>query len=69
MERSIDDIEDDLDRLQEAYLEEEDDEAQIHLSLKFSYLLQEATDADGVDRLAASVTIHNWVRLTSRRSL
>lgn len=32
----------------------------------FTRVLQEATAVDQIDRVAANVTIHNWVRETTR---
>jgi hypothetical protein len=60
--REIQEIEDELDRLQGAYVQEEDEVAQMEIERKFTHLLQEATDTDGMDRIAASVTITNWTR-------
>jgi len=65
MKRTIEEIEDEMDALQAAYVEEEDEILQIKISRKFSLCLQEATDLDGVDRIAAAVTITNWVRESS----
>lgn len=60
--RDIEDIENDLDRLQQEYIAEEDDEKQLQLEMKFDRLLEEATELDGRLRLAVGVTITNWVR-------
>lgn len=60
--RTLEEIEDELDELQQAYIREEDDDAQLKLELKFDRLLEEATDVDGVLRLAIGVNITNWVR-------
>lgn len=62
MSRSIKQIEEDLDVVQLAYINEEDDMAQMELERKFDQLLDEATTLDGVLRIAAGVTINNWVR-------
>lgn len=62
MSRSIDDIENELHELQGAYLDEEDEVEQMKIVSKFTALLQEATGIDGVDRVAANVTINNWTR-------
>lgn len=62
MSRSIEEIEDELDALQGAYLEEEDEVEQMKLVSRFTTLLQEATDTDGIDRIAANVNITNWTR-------
>ena len=64
MTRRIDEIEDELDDLQLEYINEDDEINQIEIGSKFSHLLQEATALDQVDRIAASVTINNWVRDT-----
>lgn len=64
MKRRIDEIEDELDDLQLEYINEDDEVNQIEIESKFSHLLQEATALDQVDRIAASVTINNWVRDT-----
>lgn len=64
--RSIEEIEDELDDLQLAYLEEEDEARQMVLVSSFTRALQEATAVDQIDRVAANVTIHNWVRETTR---
>ncbi len=60
--RELEDIEADLDKLQMAYIAEDDDRIQIDLELRFSLLLEEATKVDGVLRLEVGVTICNWVR-------
>lgn len=60
--RGINFIEDELDKLQSAYLDTEDDIEQMKLESKFMQLLMEATEIDGKDRVAASVTITNWTR-------
>jgi len=62
--RAISAIEDDLDKLQVAYIDEEDDVEQMKIVRRFDQLLKEATDTDQMDRIAAGVTIHNWVRET-----
>lgn len=64
--RSLEEIEDELDNLQLAYLEEEDEARQMALVSSFTRALQEATAVDHRDRVAANVTIHNWVRETVR---
>lgn len=61
-DRTLEQIEDELDELQKAYLEEEDDEAQLGLEIRFARLLDEATEIDGVLRTAVGVTLTNWVR-------
>ncbi len=55
-------VEDELYELQSAYLDAEDDSELMKLENKFMQLLREATDIDGRDRIAANVTITNWVR-------
>lgn len=55
-------IEDDLDEVQLAYINEEDDVRQMELERKFDQLLDEATTLDGILRIAAGVTINNWTR-------
>ena len=62
MKRSIQEIEDELDQLQLSYIDEEDEVKQTSIEHKFSYLLEEATETDGILRNAAGVTINNWVR-------
>lgn len=62
MNRTLKLIEDDLDKLQLAYINEEDDVRQMELERKFDHLLEEATTLDGVLRIAAGVTINNWTR-------
>lgn len=62
--RAISVIEDDLDKLQVAYIDEEDDIKQMKLVRRFDQFLKEATDTDQIDRIAVGVTIHNWVRET-----
>lgn len=69
MKRRIDEIEDELDELQMAYINEDDEVEQIDIVRKFSRCLQEATDTDQIDRIAASVTIHNWTRDTISKKL
>lgn len=60
--RDIEEIEDELDELQQAYIREDDDDLQLKIEMKFDRLLDEATDADGKLRLAVGVGITNWVR-------
>lgn len=60
--REIEVVEDELDELQAAYLEAEDEIEQMKLESKFTQLLMEATEIDGRDRVAANVTITNWTR-------
>ncbi len=60
--RKIEIVEDELDELQSAYLEAEDDTELMKLESKFMQLLLEATEIDGRDRVAANVTITNWTR-------
>ncbi|MES2525564.1 MAG: hypothetical protein V4598_00695 [Bdellovibrionota bacterium] len=60
--REIEEVEDELDELQSAYLDAEDDSEQMKLESKFMQLLMEATEIDGRDRVAANVTITNWTR-------
>ena len=55
-------IEDELDKVQLAYINEEDDMRQMELERKFDHLLDEATALDGVLRIADGVTINNWTR-------
>lgn len=62
MNRTLETIEDDLDEVQLAYINEEDDIRQMELERKFDQLLDEATTLDGVLRIAAGVTINNWTR-------
>lgn len=64
MKRKIEEIENELDALQIAYIDEDDEIKQIEIVRKFTQLLIEATDVDHIDRIAASVTIHNWFRST-----
>ena len=58
----IEEIEDELDELQVAYIDEEDEVRQLEIVRKFSLLLKMATELDSVDRIAAGVTITNWTR-------
>jgi 23S rRNA C2498 (ribose-2'-O)-methylase RlmM len=60
--KSLKDIEDELDALQVEYLDEEDDRKQTSIVRKFTQLLDDATEIDGELRNAAGVTIHNWTR-------
>lgn len=62
MNRSIDEIENELDSLQLAYVEEEDDQKLRVIERRFDACLDEATAEDGRLRIAAGITIHNWVR-------
>ncbi len=62
MERTLEKIEDELDKLQLDYINEEDDRRQMDIERKFDYLLDEATILDGVLRIAAGVTVNNWTR-------
>lgn len=61
-DRTIDEIEDDLDELQQDYIAEEDDILLMELERKFAVLLDEATKVDGRLRNAVGVVITNWVR-------
>lgn len=61
-ERTIEEIEDDLDELQQAYITEEDDVRLMDLERKFAMLCDEATEVDGRLRNAVGVMITNWVR-------
>lgn len=61
-DRTLEQIEDELDELQQAYIDEEDDDAQLVLEFRFARLLDEATEIDGILRNAVGVTITNWVR-------
>ena len=63
-DKTLDEVEDELDCLQLAYINEEDDRKQTTLVRKFTALLDEATEIDGRLRNAAGVTIHNWTRET-----
>lgn len=67
MIRQIDEIEDELDDLQLAYINEDDDVKQMEIVRKFTYGLKEATDTDHIDRIAAGVTITNWTRDTESK--
>jgi hypothetical protein len=60
--RDIKEIENELDELQSAYLEAEEEHEQMKLESKFMQLLKEATETDGKDRISANVTITNWSR-------
>jgi hypothetical protein len=60
--RDIEIIENELDELQSAYLNAEEDSELMKLESKFMQLLMEATEIDGMDRVAANVTITNWTR-------
>ena len=62
LKRAISAIEADLDKLQVAYIDEEDDRKQMEIIRRFDQFLNEATEADEIDRIAAGVTIHNWVK-------
>ncbi len=61
-DRTIEEIEDDLDELQQAYIAEDDDMLLMELERKFAVLLDEATEVDGRLRNAVGVVITNWVR-------
>lgn len=61
-ERPIEEIEDDLDELQKAYIAEDDDIRLMELERKFAMLCDEATEVDGRLRNAVGVVITNWVR-------
>lgn len=61
-DRTIEEIEDDLDELQQAYIAEDDDILLMELERKFAVLLDEATEVDGRLRNAVGVVITNWVR-------
>lgn len=60
--RGIEIVENELNELQSAYLDAEDDTELMKLESKFMQLLIEATEIDGRDRVAANITITNWTR-------
>lgn len=60
MAKSIEDIEAELDELQQFYIDEDDELMLQGIELKFDRLLAEATELDGVLRIARGVTILNW---------
>lgn len=62
MKRALKEIEKELDELQASYVNEEDEVIQSKIERKFAYLLDEATEVDGVLRNAAGVTINNWTK-------
>lgn len=62
LKRTLEEIENELDEIQAASVNEEDEVIQSKLERKFAYLLDEATEVDGVLRNAAGVTINNWTR-------
>jgi hypothetical protein len=62
---SIEEIEEELSRLQQAYIDEEDDDRLRDIERQFDFLLDEATSMDGVLRIAVGVSITNWIRLDS----
>ena len=62
MNRTLEDIEDELDELQLSYIDEEDEFIQLEIERKFTQRLLEATKLDGIERIADGVTIHNWSR-------
>lgn len=62
MKRTLEEIENDLDELQAEYVNEEDEVIQNKIERKFAYMLDEATEVDGILRNAAGVTINNWTR-------
>jgi hypothetical protein len=62
LNRDLSTIEAELDELQSSYLEEEDERIQMQIVSRFSACLREATEVDGVERVAVGVTIHNWVK-------
>ena len=62
MDKTIDEIEDELDALQLSHVGEEDPKLQREIERKFDRLLDEATAVDGKLRVANGVTITNWTR-------
>jgi hypothetical protein len=62
VQKTIQEIDDELDALQSAYIEEEDERKQTSIVRRFTQLLDDATEIDGQLRNAAGVTIHNWTR-------
>lgn len=58
--KTLEQITAELDDLQQRYVEEEDEMLLMKMERQFGRLLQDATDLDGVDRIAAGITIHNW---------
>ena len=68
MKRLIHEIEDELDELQIAYINQDDEVEQLDIVRKFTSLLKEATDTDHIDRIAAGVNINNWSRGTVEES-
>lgn len=65
MKRNIETIEGELNELQLAYINEEDDVKQMQIERKFTTRLEEATSIDGVLRVEVGVTINNWTRTPS----
>lgn len=60
--KDIEEIENELENLQSAYLDAEDEVEQMKIEIKFTRLLTEATELDGKERVSAKVTITNWAR-------
>jgi hypothetical protein len=67
MKRDIEEIEEELDELQIAYINEDDEIKQIEIVRKFTHRLIEATDTDQIERVSAGVTIHNWFRSSASK--
>ena len=68
MKRDIEEIEEELDELQIAYVNEDDEIKQIEIVRKFTHRLIEATDTDQIERVSAGVTIHNWSRSSESKT-
>lgn len=64
MDSDLKQIEDELDKLQIAYIDEEDELLLREIERKFDKFLDEATALDGKLRVADGVTITNWTRET-----
>ncbi len=62
MKKSLEIIENELDLLQKAYVDEEDERKIREIERKFDHFLDEATAIDGKLRIAAGVNINNWTR-------
>ncbi len=60
--KTVDEIEDELDCLQLAYINSEDEVEQLEIVRKFMDRLRAATQIDQIDRIGEGITIHNWTR-------
>ena len=60
--KTFSEIEGELDALQLAYINSDDEVEQLEIVRKFMDRLRAATQIDQIDRIGEGITIHNWTR-------